>query len=124
MPSYPYFPVGYQPVYPQNYPQQAAQNMTPPTIHAEIVQVESEQAAASYPVGAGASQMMIARDESAIYVKTASANGQYVLTVFDKRPPAPPEPVFDPGDYVRRDEIETLIAACIAGKRAKKENAE
>ena len=33
---------------------------------------EQQLGAAQYPVGAGASQMMIAKDESAIYVKTAS----------------------------------------------------
>lgn len=52
------FPVGYQPYNPyQQYQpqmqqaQQQQQMMTPPTIHAEIVQVDGEQAAAQYPVG-------------------------------------------------------------------------
>ena len=70
---YNYFPVGYQ-AYMQQ-PQINNQMMTPPTIHAEIVQVGSEQEAANYPVGMGASQMMIAKDDSAIYVKTATQNG-------------------------------------------------
>lgn len=104
--------------------------MTPPTIHAEIVQVDGEQAAAQYPVGAGMSQMMIARDDSAIFVKTATANG-YTLNVFVKRPPAPESAPFNPADYVRIDalpgiisaEVQAAIAAMQSAKpaRAKKE---
>lgn len=102
----------------QQQMQQQPQMMTPPTIHAEIVQVDGEQAAAQYPVGAGASQMMIARDDSAIFVKTATPNGQYTLDVFVKRPPAPVEPPFDPSAYVRRDEIDGLVASIVAAQNA------
>lgn len=84
--------------------------MTPPTIHAEIVQVDSEQAASQFPVGAGSSQMMIARDETAIFVKTATANG-YTLDVFQKRPPSPESAPFNPADYVRLDALPALISA-------------
>lgn len=102
----------------QSQPQQpAAQQqpsapttMTPPTIHAEIVQVDGEAAAAQYPVGAGMSQMMISRDESAIFVKNATANG-YTLDVFEKRPPAPPVAPFNPAEYVRLDALPSLVAA-------------
>lgn len=129
-----YFPQNYQPMqYPAFQPQQmmtpqaqpvqqTQQMMTPPTIHAEIVQVDDEAAAANYPVGAGASQMMIARDDSAIFVKTAGANGS-TLDVFEKRPPAPPAPVFDPTAYVTRDEIEALVAAAMASQGKKKKEA-
>lgn len=102
--------------------QQQPQMMTPPTIHAEIVQVDGEQAAAQYPVGAGSSQMMIARDDSAIFVKTATPNGQYTLDVFVKRPPAPVEPAFNPSEYVRRDEIDSLVAAIVAAQKAPAKN--
>lgn len=96
--------------YPANYQNPYQQQMmSPPTIRAEIVQVENEQAAANYPVGTGMSQMMIARDESAIFVKSVSANGA-VMDVYVRRPPAPPEPKFVPADYVRKDEIAALIA--------------
>ena len=119
----------YQPVYqPMQQQAQQQQMMTPPTIRAEIVQVDGEDAAKSFPVGAGASQMMIARDDSAIFVKTAMANGQTTLDVYVKRPPAPPAPVFDPADYVRRDELEALIKAAMtaqnAPKRAEKKEVE
>lgn len=99
-----------QPAQPQQQP--APQTMTPPTIHAEIVQVDGEQAAAQYPVGAGASQMMMARDESAIFVKEATQNG-YRLIVYDRRPEAPPAPPFNPAEFVRLDALPDLVAAQI-----------
>lgn len=111
-PYYPYAPNYFGNQY-QNF-----QQMTP-TIRAEIVQIDSEQAAKNYPVGAGASQMMIAKDESSIYVKTALQNGQYQFDVYVKRPPEPQEKPFDPSEYVRRDEIETLVAAILSDKEGK-----
>lgn len=110
------FPMAYPQYFYQPVPQMQANNqpvqqpLTPPTIHADIVQVDSEQAAINYPVGAGSSQMMIARDDSAIFVKTAAANGQTVLDVFVKRPPAPPKPEFDPSKYVTWDRLEERLS--------------
>lgn len=121
------YPANYQPFGYQNYQQMQGaqmspanqQMMTPPTIRAEIVQVDGEEAANSFPVGAGSSQMMIARDDSAIFVKTAAANGQgYTLDVFVKRPPAPAKPPVDMGAYVTRDELPELLAAFLRGGTA------
>lgn len=118
----PYMDPQFSRVHGQQQPNQTAQQtalqqqasvsptMTPPTIHAEIVQVDGEQAAAQYPVGAGASQMMIAKDDSAIFVKTSTANG-YTLAVYDRRPPAPEAAPFDPAEYVRLDALPRLVAA-------------
>ena len=123
------FPVTYPQIFPQYqqpYPQyqqaapQAPSGMTPPTVHADIYQVGSEQEAANFPVAAGASQMMVAKDDSAIYVKTAYANGQSVLDVFVKRPPAPPEKPVDLTAYVTREELEQRLAA-LSPKRTRKE---
>lgn len=122
------FPATYQPMYPQyQMPQYqqlqgtqmspangTMQTMTPPMVHADIIQVASEAEAQNYPVALGASQMMVAKDDSAIYVKTAFANGQSNLDVFVKRPPAPPEKPVDMGLYVTRDEFEQRIAALSA----------
>ena len=94
--------------------------MTPPTIRAEIVQVDGEEQAAQYPVGAGASQMMIARDDSAIYVKTAGTNGA-TLDVFVKRPAAAPAPA---PEYMTRADVEAMIAAALPKRSVKKEAAE
>lgn len=121
------YPANYQPFGYQNYQQMQGaqmspanqQMMTPPTIRAEIVQVDGEEAAGNFPVGAGSSQMMIARDDSAIFVKTAAANGQgYTLDVFVKRPPAPAKPPVDMGAYVTRDELPELLAAFLRGGTA------
>ena len=117
------FPMGYPQFYPQQFqqfPQQQVavpqqqpvvqqQMMTPPTIHAEILQVESEQSAENYPVAAGASQMMIKKDDSEIYVKTAFANGQSRLDVYVKRPERQNKPVLDMDGYVTRDELENRL---------------
>lgn len=116
------FPMNYQPAYypQQQYPQQQFQQqqqqqyqqpMTPPTIHAEIVQVDSEQAAENYPLSAGASQMMIAKDDRAIYVKSMYANGQYNLDVFVKRPHTEKKPEVDLDKYITREEFERRIKA-------------
>ena len=117
------FPIGYPQFYPQyqQFPQQQAvvpqqqtqQMMTPPTIHAEILQVEGEQSAENYPVAAGASQMMIKKDDSEIYVKTAFANGQSHLDVYVKRPEKPSKPVLDIDVYVTRDELENRLNALL-----------
>lgn len=113
-----YFPQAYQPYPMYQQPQQLQQQpqqMTLPTIHAEIVQVDNEEAAANYPVGAGMSQMMISKDDSMIFVKTAGQNG-VTLDVYEKRPPAPAATPFDPAAYVTKDELENRLAAILAAK--------
>ena len=116
------FPASYQPFnygyQPQIQTQQTApQMMTPPTIRAEIVQVDGQDAAERYPLAAGASQMMIARDDSFIAVKTVQGDGQYSVTYYDKRPPAPPEPPLDLSAFVRREEVEAMISAALGAKQ-------
>lgn len=112
-----YFPATYQPFYPQ-YPQQPPvqgmaqqpqqQMMTPPTIRAEIVQVGSRAEALNFPVGAGQTQMMIMRDDSAIFIKSAFANGQANLDEYIRKPPEPEKPA---ADYITREEFEQRISA-------------
>lgn len=112
------FPMGYQPVqmtYPQyQQPTYNQQTMTP-TIHADIVQVENEDAATRFPVGAGSSQMMIAKDDSAIFIKTAFTNGQSSMDVFVKRPPAPAKPQLDLSNYITREELEARLKELTGG---------
>ena len=107
-----YFPATYQPYYPQ-YPQQPQmqqpqQMMTPPTIRAEIVQVGSRDEAFNFPVGAGQTQMMIMKDDSAIYIKSAFASGQANLDEYIKKPPEPKTPAVD---YITRAEFEQRLSA-------------
>lgn len=135
------FPATYGQVFPQGYPMmqpqmgmnsfqngntqqptqmpvanQAPQMMTPPTIRAEIIQIDDEAAVDRFPLGPGASQMFITRAEDKIIIKTMGQSGPLPLDVYEKRPPEPPAPVFDPGEYVRKDEIEALVSAAIAAQ--------
>ena len=117
--SYQPFGYNYQPQIPQQMQgtQMSPANqqmMTPPTIRAEIRQVDDETAAENYPVGAGSSQMMIAKDDSAIFVKTSATNGNgYTLDVFVKRPRTPQKASFDPDRYVTREELESRLQAIL-----------
>lgn len=119
------FPVGYQPAqiyYPQQFqpqmpmqgqnpqPQAPQQPLTPPTIHADIIQVDNEQVAESHPLSAGSSQMMIAKDDSAIFIKTMYPNGQYKLDVYTRRPESSRSSGPKDSDlYVTREEFEKRI---------------
>lgn len=124
------FPMSYQQYYPQqqvgfqqpmNIPQQAQQQMmTPPTIHAEIVQVSNKSEAMNFPVGAGQAQMMMAKDDSAIFIKTAFANGQSNIVEYIRKAPDPETP---PADYVTREEFERRLAE-LAKPKKKEENHE
>jgi hypothetical protein len=137
------FPATYQPLYPQflnpyqpaqyqqsvqpqqQQPQAQQQGMTPPIVHADIVQVSSEAEAANYPVAAGASQMMILKDDSQIFVKEAFSNGQTNLSVYVKRPPEPPEKPVDLTAYVTWDKLEERLASLSQPvKRATKKETE
>ena len=106
--------------------QQPAQMMTPPTIRAEIIQIEDEAAVDRFPLAAGASQMFMTRAEDKIIIKTMGQDGALPLVIYDKRPSAPPAPKFDPAEYVRRDEadklimerVETLVSAALTAQKA------
>lgn len=106
--------------------QQPAPMMTPPTIRAEIIQIEDEAAVDRFPLAAGASQMFMTRAEDKIIIKTMGQDGSLPLVIYDKRPPAPPAPKFDPAEYVRRDEadklimerVETLVSAALTAQKA------
>jgi len=106
----------------QTHPQQSQpQAMTPPTIHADIIQVESEEEADRYPMAAGSPpQMFIKRDETAIYIKTILANNAHDLKAYPLRPPKPPTPPVDMGLYVTRDELEKRLAALTAAPAKQK----
>lgn len=115
------------PVYPQLYPNMnqygASQNqggMSPPTIHADIVQVSGEDEAWSYPVAAGSTQMMMARDDSAVYIKSAYPNSPPSLDVFVKQSVRPREGA---SAYVTREELDEALKALKSPKKAVSEEA-
>lgn len=121
------FPQGYPMTQPNPYAQQMAQTgfqqptaqqqqapmMTPPTIRAEIIQIEDEAAVDRFPLAAGASQMFMTRAEDKIIIKTMGQDGALPLVIYDKRPPAPPAPKFDPGEFVRKDEFNERLNAIL-----------
>lgn len=94
-----------------NQNNQSSQSMTPPTIHAEIIQYGSEDEVDRHPMAAGTSQMFVSRDETTFIVKTMHQGGQYDKEYYDKRPPAPPAPTLNPAEYVRKDELAAFMAA-------------
>lgn len=111
----------------QSQQQGGQQNMTPPTIHADIIQIGALNEMDQYGIAPGASQMFMTRDEQTIAIRSAFANNQHNDDIYDKRPPAPPAPTLNPADYVRKDELQALIAEALQARtaptKAKKEEA-
>lgn len=116
---------GYQAPVPQAVYQQQEQpvqapgspQMTKPTVHADIIQIENEAAGENEPVDAGTSQMMITKDESVIMVKSVLANGETTMEIYRKQPKAkkPPEP-----EYVTREEFDRWVAEIESRKEAER----
>lgn len=121
----PYFNSGYNPYYMQTpYPQPTyqAQQMqpqmtTPPTIRAEIVQVNGREEAINFPVGTGQTQIMIAKDDSAIFIKAVFANGQSRVDEYIRKQP---EPDSNTPEYVTREEFERRLSTLMAANRRDK----
>lgn len=103
MPYNPYFPAAYQ-----QYQQMPTQTRT-----VEAIPVDNEDAVVSFPVAVGATVMLVAKDDHFVAFKTNGMNGESTVSFYDKRPPAPPTPVFDPKAYVTRDELESRLAAIL-----------
>jgi hypothetical protein len=95
------------------------QPMQQQTKSVEVVPVNTVDEAQTCPMAAGSSILFFARDDSFIAVKTAGVNGQSTFDVYDKRPPAPPEPKVDLSTFVTRDEFESKIASLTKKKEAK-----
>lgn len=79
----------------------------------EVAPADSVQAALDFPVAAGATQIIIGKDDSFVVVKSVSVAGQVTVDVYDRRPPEPPAKAVDMGEYVRKDEIRALVAEAI-----------
>lgn len=103
----PYLQAYLQAMQQQMMPQQPVQQMTPPTIHADIIQVGGQDDVERFSVGAGASQMFMARDDSAIYIKTGTPTGAEIV-VYERRTGAPPA-------FVTREELEQRLSALKEG---------
>lgn len=87
----------------------------------EAIPVDNEDQVRTWPVNVGATVLFMAKDDSFVAFKTNDVKGELQPEFFDKRPPTPPAPVFDPAAYVTREELEKRIAEISAPKRVKKE---
>ena len=105
------------PYYPQITPP-VVNGMTPPTIHADIIQVSSEQEALNIPVNAGASKMMMLRDDSAIFIKSVDPNSQPTMDIYRREAQSI---IPSPSDYVTRDELNEILKGFKTPSKAKKE---
>lgn len=92
------------------------QTTTRPTIRADIVQVDSEEAGRTFPVAAGDKQIMITKDEQTILIKEMLGNGQSITTYYDARPQAAPEQGPDMSAYVTRDELRQILTEAMGGQ--------
>lgn len=136
-----YFPTGYTPAYgysnpysgqtyTQNYnygqnvqnTNPVPQQMTQPTIRAEIIQIENEQAVKDYPVAAGMTQMFMSKDDKFIFIKTAFPNAPYDLVVYEKQAKVTPEEAqtIDTDKFVTRDEFESRINEILSKQKSYK----
>lgn len=102
----------------QQAQQQAPAQMSKPTVHADIIQIESEAAGENEPVDAGTSQMMITRDENAILIKSVLANGETTMDIYRKQPRTAKK---TEAEYVTRAEFEKRIAEMIRTEKEEKE---
>ena len=118
---------GYQAPYWPQVQQPMMVQQEPNTRTVEIESADSIRAAQETQVGAGQTKMFIGKDDSFILVKAVSMTGQVAMDIYDKRPPEPPAPVLNPEEFVRKDELSTLIAEIVGQQKrttAKKEAAE
>lgn len=102
---------------PQQSFQPVQQGMTPPTRHAEIVQVKSVEDADKYPVNAGTIQLFQLMDDSAFVTKYVYPNGQVDIDIYTKQPKKQPEPPVDTTQFVTREELEKRLAELLDGKK-------
>lgn len=140
MPQFNPFPVGYQPYtggYQYQYqPQQMPVNgwnmpsgqmpqQTPPAqqdmipvIRMDIKQVENIAAISKSPPATGTTGAYMTKDEKTIIFRSVYANGEYTDKIYEERPPAPPEPEFNPNEYIRKDEFDERVNAIVAAQMA------
>ena len=111
-----YYPQNYQPYqYQPQMPMQTQQIQAPApqmqTRIIEVVPVDTEEAAESFPVAVGATQVMFAKDDSFVAVKTVGVNGLTEFNVFSKRPKPVKKETLDLSDYVTKEELNERLRA-------------
>ena len=122
MPYNSYFPVGYQPMYPQynwNMPQtqtvpqqaqqQQVQNVNQPVSNG-IIWVQGEAGAKSYLVAPNTTVQLWDSEENVIYIKTADSSGMPSMKILDytiREPNSMPKPK-ENIDYVTKTEFQEM----------------
>ena len=102
-----YNPMNYLPQYQTPYYQQPV----PTTRAVEAIPVDNENQVLTWPVNVGATVLFMSKDDSFVAFKTNTMKGEDAPVFYDKRPPLPPQPAFDPSAYVTRDELEKRLMA-------------
>lgn len=97
--AYPFYPY-------QQYPAMPPQQQTRAI---EVIPVDNEDQVNTWQVQAGTTVEFMARNDSFVAFKSVGINGESTVDFYDRRPPAPPAPVFSPADYVRKDELMALL---------------
>lgn len=87
-------------------------------IHMDIKQVESIEAISKNPPATGTTGAYMTKDEKTIIFRSVYANGEYKDKVYEERPPAPSAPVFDPKEYLRKDEFDERVNAIVVAQIA------
>lgn len=139
MPQFSPFPVGYQPYNGYQYqyqpPQMPGNNWSMPSvqmpqqnppvqqdmvpvIHLDIKQIENIDSISKSPPTVGTTGAYMTKDEKTIIFRSVYANGEYTDKIYDERPPEPPAPVFDPKEYLRKDEFNERVGAIVAEQMA------
>ena len=96
-------------------PQQAHQAAlaAPQTVTKAIIPIGKIEDSNQYHVAPGQTMIFLTTDEQTFVVKEGTSDGTgYTLGIYDRRPPAPPAqpaPVFDPRQYLTRDETIQLV---------------
>lgn len=100
-----YFPMGYQPNYPQNYPQQVQQPQN------SILWVQGLEGAKAFPVGAGSNVLLMDSEESMFYIKSVDQSGMPMpLRVFEYSEVKEGKTTkADEADYITRDELADIL---------------
>ena len=95
------------------------QPVTPPTIHADLVQIGDMSETDAYQARAGAPLGFITRDENKIVFKTVGKDGAQMLDVYVRQPPEPAKPAFDPSDFVHKADFERMVEEVIMNRAAR-----
>lgn len=109
--AYTFFPTGYQPVYPQIYPQNSQPQAQQPQNNNGIIWVQGIEGAKAHPVSAGQSVLLMDSDSNCLYLKSADASGLPSLRVFDytERMSSSEPQNNDMSDFMRKDDMNIYV---------------